>query len=227
MKLLVIEDNPRLAERIKERLSKRHLVDVTNTGEDGLQRVRIGNYAVIILDLGLPDLHGSVVCKKIRKSGVHTPILILTGVDDVKSRVELLNSGADDYLSKPFNSEELAARVAALGRRQERQYASSTLKIHDLVLDTQQRTVERAGTPISLRRKEFDILEYLVNNKGRVLTREMILNHAWDSSKNSWSSTVDVHIKHLRDKIDRPFDYPLIKTAYGVGYRIDAPESQA
>lgn len=226
MKLLVIEDNPRLAERIKDRLSRRHLVDIVNTGEEGLQRARSGGYNVIVLDLGLPDIHGSIVCKKIRKARVHTPILILTGVDDVKSRVDLLNSGADDYLSKPFNSEELVARVAALGRRQEREYAATTLTLHDLILDTHQRTVERAGVPISLRRKEFDILEYLVNNKGRVLTREMILNHAWDSSKNSWSSTVDVHIKHLRDKIDRPFDYHLIKTAYGVGYRIDAPESQ-
>jgi len=226
MKLLVIEDNPRLAERIKDRLSRRHLVDIANTGEEGLQRATTGNYAVILLDLGLPDMNGSAVCKKIRKAGKQTPILILTGVDDVKSRIDLLNSGADDYLSKPFNAEELVARVMALGRRQERQFAKSTLTLHDLTIDTQQRTVERAGTPISLRRKEFDILEYLVNNKGRVLTREMILNHAWDSSKNSWSSTVDVHIKHLRDKIDRPFDYQLIKTAYGVGYRIDAPEPE-
>jgi len=226
MKLLVIEDNLRLAQRIKERLGKNHLIDVVHKGEEGLQKALTGAYSVIILDLGLPDMGGSVVCKKIRKARIHTPILILTGNDEVKSRVELLNSGADDYLSKPFNSEELVARVLALGRRRERTYEQSLLTLHDLTLDTQQRTVQRAGVPITLRRKEFDILEYLVNNKGRVLTREMILNHAWDSSKNSWSSTVDVHIKHLRDKIDRPFDCQLITTAYGVGYRIDAPEPQ-
>jgi len=224
MKLLIIEDSQRLAGRIKDSLSKRYVVDVVHSGEEGLRRAIQTQYFVIVLDLGLPDIPGKLVCKRLREAQVFSPILILTGHDTMDSRVELLESGADDYLTKPFNTAELQARIAALGRRQPNMYVDSTIHLHDLIIDTKQRTVERAGVPISLRRKEFDILEYLVNNKGRVLTREMILDHAWDSSKSGWNSTVDVHIKHLRDKIDKPFESPLIKTAYGVGYLVDAPE---
>lgn len=224
MKLLIIDDNVRLAERMKSRLATQFVVDLVDCGEAGLQRVTTINYSVIILDLRLPDISGKTVCQELREMGVQVPILILTGVSDVSSRVELLNAGADDYLVKPFDPDEFFARVAALSRRQTLQRMKPTIRIKDLVIDTDKRWVSRAGTPISLRRKEFDILEYLVNNRGRVLTREMILNHAWDSSKVGWSSTVDVHIKYLRDKIDRPFDSPLIRTAYGVGYTVDALE---
>lgn len=224
MKLLIIEDSQRLAERIRDSLSKQYVVDVVHTGEEGLRRALQIQYSVIILDLGLPDISGDVVCRRMREDNVDTPILILTGHDDMKLRVQLLEMGADDYLTKPFDTAELRARIAALARRQARSYVESIIHLHDLTIDTKQRTVERAGVPIDLRRKEFDILEYLVNNRGRVLTREMILNHAWDAGKNGWNSTVDVHIKHLRDKVDRPFSFPLIKTAYGVGYRVDAPE---
>ncbi len=224
MKLLIIEDSQRLAERIKDSLSKQYIVDIVNTGEEGLRKATQMDYGVIILDLGLPDISGKIVCKRLREAEIHVPILILTGHDDMDLRVDLLDTGADDYLTKPFNAAELRARIAALSRRQSREYVDSTLRIHDLTIDTKQRTVERAGVPITLRRKEFDILEYLVNNKGRVLTREMILNHAWDSTKSGWNSTVDVHIKHLRDKVDKPFSIPLIKTAYGIGYSVDTPE---
>jgi len=224
MKLLIIEDSQRLAERIKDSLTRHYIVDIVNTGEEGIRKATHMDYGVIILDLGLPDISGKVVCQRLREAEVNVPILILTGHDDVDLRVDLLDTGADDYLTKPFNAAELRARIAALSRRQSREYVDSTLQVHDLTIDTKQRTVERAGTPITLRRKEFDILEYLVNNKGRVLTREMILNHAWDSTKSGWNSTVDVHIKHLRDKIDKPFDVPLIKTAYGIGYSVDTPE---
>jgi len=224
MKLLIIEDSQRLAERIKDGLSKQYVVDVVHTGEEGLRRALQIQYSVIILDLGLPDIAGDVVCRRMREDNVDTPILVLTGHDDMKLRVQLLDMGADDYLTKPFDTAELKARIAALARRQARSYVEPIIRLHDLTINTKQRTVERAGVPIDLRRKEFDILEYLVNNRGRVLTREMILNHAWDAGKNGWNSTVDVHIKHLRDKIDRPFGSSLIKTAYGVGYRVDAPE---
>jgi DNA-binding response OmpR family regulator len=224
MKLLLIEDNKRLADLVKTQISKVYLVDVVHTGREGIDKATRLEYTVIILDLHLPDMTGLDICQHIRKAHIDTPILVLTANDEMESRVELLNCGADDYLTKPFNIAELQARIGALARRQQRRYVGPTLTLKDLVIDTDQRKVYRGGVHIPLRRKEFDILVYLVNNNGRVLTREMILNHAWDSNKDSWNSTVDVHIKHLRDKIDRPFKTSLIKTAYGLGYRVDAPE---
>jgi DNA-binding response OmpR family regulator len=224
MKLLFVEDNERLAEIIKSHLGGLYLLDIVHTGQQGIERASGKSYSVIVLDLKLPDMTGYDVCRTLRDAGVETPILILTADDDMESRVKLLTKGADDYLTKPFNINELKARITALSRRQAKPYTHSTLKLHDLIIDTNERKVSRAGVDIPLRRKEFDILTYMVNNRGRVLTREMILGHAWDAHKDTWNSTVDVHIKHLRDKIDRPFKTALIKTAYGVGYVIDAPE---
>jgi two-component system, OmpR family, response regulator len=224
MKLLIIEDSQRLAERLKVKLEKQYIVDVAHTGEDGLQRALTVEYSVIILDLNLPDISGATVCARLRAANLFTPVMILTANSDKESLVKLLDNGADDYVTKPFSSDELVARITALSRRRSHQYTRQTIAFRDIVIDTEQRTVHRSGVPITLRRKEFDILEYLISNSGRVLTREMILNHAWDSSKSNWNNTVDVHINHLRDKIDRPFDSPIIKTAYGLGYRVDAPE---
>jgi two-component system OmpR family response regulator len=166
-------------------------------------------------------MNGYDICRAIRMAQVDTPIIILTGSADVTSRVTLLNAGADDYLTKPFSVAELRARLAAILRRPPATAAHDTFSILDLTLDPFSRHVERNGVPILLRRKEFDILEYLLRNRGRPVTRAMILDHAWDGSKDTWNNTVDVHIKHLRDKIDRPFGTPLIKTAYGIGYMID------
>jgi DNA-binding response OmpR family regulator len=224
MKLLFIEDNHRLAEAIRGHLTGLYVIDMVHTGEEGIDKASSKDYSVIVLDLKLPDMTGLDVCKTLREANVETPILILTADDDTESKIKLLNSGADDYLTKPFNINELKARIMALSRRQIRSYTHSILKLYDLVINTNERKVYRGGILIPLRRKEFDILTYLVNNRGRVLSREMILRHAWDSNKDTWNSTVDVHIKHLRDKIDRPFKIPLIKTAYGVGYVIDVPE---
>ena len=224
MKLLLVEDNRALQERIKSQLDKFYIIDIAQTGEEAIHKAREFSYGVILLDLGLPDIPGLKVCQRIRENEIDTPILVLTGIDDMTTRVQLLNHGADDYVTKPFNSEELRARIAALSRRSPLRYKSSSVIYQDLVIDSDQRKVYRQGVHIPLRRKEFDILEYLVNNNGRVLTREMIINHAWDSSKASWNSTVDVHIKHLRDKIDRPFNSSLIKTAYGLGYKVDVAE---
>lgn len=222
MKLLLIEDNKPLAESLKKQLGKTFIIDVAHSGEDGLHHALNGSYDVIVLDLGLPDRNGHDICRAIRGNAISTPILILTGVDDVESRVALLDDGADDYLTKPFNVAELRARLGALLRRPTDTYTANVLKVHDLTLDPVRRSVERGGMPISLRRKEFDILEYLVRNQGRPVTRAMILDHAWDGSKDAWNNTVDVHIKHLRDKVDRPFATPLIQTAYGIGYMVDA-----
>lgn len=221
MKILVIEDSQGLAERIKSALSKHFIVDVAPNGSEGLALIEAVHYEVVILDLGLPDISGLKVCTTIRESGITIPILILTAVDDVQSRVQLLNNGADDYVTKPFNSAELIARVNALARRKTQEYTENIIVVGDLEIDVARRQVKRSGVTVPLRRKEFDILQYLVVNQGRAVSREMILDHAWESNTERWNNSVDVHIKRLRDKIDRPFREPIIKTAYGIGYMVD------
>lgn len=226
MKVLIIEDNHQLAKRITNLLSRTYLAEVVHSGENGLSQAQTGRYDAIVLDLGLPDIHGLKVCEVLRRKGIKTPILILSGVNDTTSRVKLLNSGADDYLVKPFNGTELQARIAALLRRQPNLYIDNIMRVGDLEIDINKREVRRSGVLIPLRRKEFDILQYLVNNQGRAVSRDMILDHAWENNKESWNNTVDVHIKHLRDKIDRPFQSSLIKTAYGVGYMVENTQSK-
>lgn len=221
MKLLLIEDNRPLAESIKKYLSKTFIVVSCRDGEEGLQTALANSFDVVVLDLGLPTKNGYEICKTIRMNGITTPLLVLTGNDDVPTRVALLNIGADDYVTKPFHMAELKARLSALLRRSGEEYHDGQLRVSDLIVDSERRCAERRGVHIPLRRKEFDILECLVRHRGRPVTRSMILDYAWDGTKESWNNTVDVHIKHLRDKIDRPFDSRLIKTAYGIGYVID------
>jgi len=220
MKVLIIEDNVRLAERIQAILKKLYLVDVATTGEEGILMASSINYSLIILDLGLPDIPGDQVCQLLRNQQINTPVLVLTANADITSKVKLLDNGADDYLTKPFSGAELNSRVGVIIRRQDRPILAETMVVNDLELDPASRLVRRAGKNIILRRKEFDILEYLISNRGRAVTREMIINHAWVDGVENWNNTVDVHIKHLRDKIDRPFSEQLIKTAYGIGYMI-------
>ena len=222
MKLLLVEDNQRLAERISYHLRKSYIVDVVESGEDALIKVQSVEYGVILLDLGLPGMSGLEVCKNMRLLKVNNPILVLTGNSDMTDRISLLNAGADDYVTKPFNTDELRARIAAVGRRQTRSHLREIIEYRDLKIDINQHKVSRSGLDITLRRKEFDILEYLIINRGRIMTRVMIMDHVWSAHTNSWTSTVDVHIKHLRDKVDRPFEDAYIKTAYGLGYKIDA-----
>lgn len=226
MKILIVEDNVLLAKRVKSLLSKNYLVDLVHNGRDGLCFAQAIQYDVIILDLGLPDLHGIKVCEELRDQRVKSAILILSGINDTLSRVQLLNSGADDYLTKPFNGAELQARIKALLRRQPNMLIKNTMVIGDLEIDINKREVRKGSVLIYLRRKEFDILRYLVKNQGRPVSREMILEHVWESGTDSWNNTVDVHIKHLRDKIDRPFKSSLIKTAYGIGYMVENTQSK-
>jgi DNA-binding response OmpR family regulator len=221
MKLLLIEDNIRLSERITYYLGKSFVVETATTGKEGKAKALLSTYSVIVLDLNLPDANGHDICKDLREAKLDTPIIIISGINEADSRVALLESGADDYLVKPFDPRELIARIHAVFRRHQDGYNRHIIHIKDLTIDVNRRHVERAGVPISLRRKEFDILEYLANNRGRAVTRNMILDHVWDTTKESWHNTVDVHIKYLRDKVDRPFESPLIKTAYGVGYMVD------
>lgn len=221
MKIILIEDNRQIAMSVKDKLISFGSVDVAGTAKLGLRKIGESEYHVIILDLGLPDMNGLEVCKLLRSEGVVTPILILTGVDELSSKVDLLHAGADDYLIKPFNVSELKARITALSRRHDKVYNHSVVEILDLRLDSINREVTRSGVRINLRKKEFDILEYLVENKGRRVSREMIMNRVWDSDNESWGNTIDVHVKHLRDKLDKPFTVPLIKTVHGIGYMVD------
>ncbi|HSX01982.1 MAG TPA: response regulator transcription factor [Candidatus Saccharimonadia bacterium] len=221
MKILFIDDNQLLIESVKARLGSTYIIDFADTGHEGIEQARTVEYAAILLDLGLPDMDGLEVCRELRRANLATPILILTVKNDPATSVQLLNCGADDYLTKPFNGEVLRARIAALLRRGKELRQEKIIGVGDLTINLTRRQVSRSGVSIKLRRKEFDILEYLITNRGRALTRSMILEHAWEAGTEGWNNTVDVHIKHLRDKIDRPFGRPLIKTAYGIGYMVD------
>jgi two-component system OmpR family response regulator len=222
MKLLFIDDNTALVRSITDFLGDNWELTPALTGRDGIRLAKSSGYDIIVLDLTLPDMSGHEVCRALRKAGISTPIIVLTGSLEAGTKVSLLKTGADDYVTKPFDANEFQARLLALMRRghtySEEPYV---LKIDSLVLDPLKRQVERSGQKITLRRKEFDILEYLLRNRGRVVTRSMIMDNVWEADSDSWNNTVDVHIKCLRDKVDRPFKRQLISTAYGVGYTIN------
>lgn len=222
MKLLLIEDDKETAATLKEELERDYIVEASFTGEDGEYEAEINDYDLIILDLGLPDKDGLEVCRRVRTNRIQVPILVLTGEDDLNTKVSLLDSGADDYLTKPFRLKELKARIRALLRRQHQTFVSNILPIDDLTLDLNKKNAKRGIKIITLRRKEFYLLEYLMRNAGAVLSRGMILDHVWDSESESFANIVDVHIKYLRDQIDRPFNKKLIKTVHGLGYKIEA-----
>ena len=222
MKLLLVEDDKETAQTIKEELKGNFIVELAFTGEDGEYQAELNEYELIILDLNLPDINGFEVCQRLRSNGIKTPILILTGEDEVDKKVSLLDEGADDYLTKPFNIAELKARIRTLLRRPRELYSSNILSIGDLTIDLNRKQITRGDKTISLRRKEFYLLEYLARNAGRVITREMILDHIWDSASEPITNIIDVHIKYLRDQIDGPFDKKLIKTVHGWGYKLEA-----
>ena len=224
MKILVIEDDIDLTKTIRDALYRYHAVDLAHTGLRGIQQAKLGSYDVIILDLTLPDMDGADVCQKLRTGDdAVVPILVLTARDSVEDKVEALDAGADDYLTKPFSFDELLARLRALSRRSTQMaQLSNVLTVGDLQLDTSTRAVTRGKTAIDLRRKEFNLLEYMMRNEGLVLTRNMILDHVWEDDIDPTSNTVDVHINYLREKIDRPFKKALIKTVPGVGYTLKA-----
>jgi DNA-binding response OmpR family regulator len=221
MKVLLIEDDQELTATLRTSLMPSYAVDVTHTGEAGEIEASINDYDAIILDLVLPDTDGISVCTSLRSSKIATPILILTGKLDVDDLVQALDAGADDYLTKPFKMVELEARLRALVRRGQERPDQSVLTIDDLVLDVTTKIVTRGGMVISLRRKEFLLLEYLMRYPGKVLTRSMILDHVWESEADPITNTIDVHINSLRGKVDRPFPKPLIKTVHGLGYKIE------
>lgn len=223
MKLLIIDDEPGIVLALYNALGGTYIVDSALSGQAGLRKIHANRYDIILLDLHLRDMPGLEVCQRIRGSGITTPILVLSGEDATESKVMLLDSGADDYLTKPFQRQELEARLRVLTRQHHSTDNSpSTLATGDLVLDTITHKVTRAGIPITLRPKEFILLECLMKNAGKLVTRETLATHAWEGDYHAVHNTVHVHITHLRQKIDKPFDSPLIRTIHGFGYKIDA-----
>lgn len=222
MRVLVVEDQRKIATALKRGLEQEsYAVDVCFDGAEGKATALTGVYDLLILDRMLPGVaDGSEIAQALRANGVVTPILMLTARDTVAQRVEGLDLGADDYLVKPFSFDELVARVRALLRRP-KQTADVSLRANDLTLDPSTKQVERAGSKISLSLREYALLEYLLRNIGRVVTKDMLIEHVWDFDADILPNTVEVYIGYLRRKIDRPFQgTPLIETVRGFGYRI-------
>jgi DNA-binding response OmpR family regulator len=221
MRILVIEDDKDLVQFVRKGLQEeRHAVDVAEDGEAGLELAGSGGYDLMIVDVMLPKLDGLTLCRRVRGRGDRTPILLLTARDTVEDKVAGLDTGADDYLTKPFAFAELVARVRALIRRGGPPPAGE-LKAADLVVDPAAHRVRRAGKEISLTNKEYALLEYLLRNRNRVLTRTAIIEHVWGINYDPMTNIVDVHIRALRSKIDKDFSPPLIITVRGVGYMLE------
>jgi len=223
MRILIVEDEHRIANTIKKGLEQeRFAVDVAYTGTDGYDLASTESYDVIILDLMLPGMDGMTICKNLRKNSIHTPILILSAKGQINDKVEGLNTGADDYLTKPFSFEELLARVRALSRRTN-EGVNTILSIGDLSLDSRTFEVQRAGQQIQLSSKEFSLLEFLLHHPRTVLSKDQIISHVWDYEADILPNTVEVYIRNIRNKIDNPFSdkKPHIYTVRGFGYKIE------
>ncbi len=222
MRVLLVEDEHKIANSIKKGLEQESFaVDVTYDGTSGYDYAVSEEYDAIILDRLLPGIDGIEICKKLRENNIHTPILMLTAFGEVHDRVEGLNSGADDYLPKPFAFTELLARLRALTRRPHSSLTTQ-LKVDGLTLDSVTFDVKRDGIAISLSNKEFSLLEYLIRHKGTIIKKEQIINHVWNYDSDVLPNSVEVYITHLRNKIDKPFrnKKALITTVRGFGYKI-------
>jgi len=218
MRLLVVEDNRKLADYIRQGMTEQgYSVDVCGTGGEGEHMAATTPYDAVILDLMLPDQDGVQVCRNLRRRQVGTPILMLTALSSTSDKVTGLESGADDYLAKPFEFDELVARVRALLRRG-RAAEAAVLRFEDLEMDLVKRQVIRAGQRIKLTAREFSLLEYFMRNIGRVLTRTAIGEHVWDMNFDSDSNVIDVYVSTLRRKIEKGFPKRLIYTVIGAGY---------
>jgi two-component system copper resistance phosphate regulon response regulator CusR len=224
MRVLVVEDEKRIADFLSRGLqSAGYAVDVADKGGDAIDRVHSTEYDLVVLDLGLPDVDGLQVLEKIKNRKVIPPVLILSARDSVDDRVKGLEQGADDYLVKPFAFVELLARARVLLRRG--QPTPEKLQVGDLTLDCIRRKVMRNNENIELAPKEFSILEYMMRNRGRPLSRTMIVEHVWDMDYDGLTNIVDVYIRHLRSKIDDKFPAKMIHTVRGIGYMLDLPET--
>jgi DNA-binding response OmpR family regulator len=221
MRILLIEDEQKIANALKRGLEQEsYAVDVVYDGKEGFGKALNGKFDLLILDRMLPNIEdGLKICRAMRDHGLHQPVLLLTARDSTRDRVEGLDSGADDYLVKPFSFEELLARVRALLRRPQ-QTEDTTIRVGDLSLRPETFHVRRGETEIELSRKEFALLQYFMRNPGRILTKEQIISHVWDFDADILPNTVEAFVASLRQKIDRPFKgKPLLKTVRGFGYR--------
>ncbi len=221
MRILIVEDDKKVAAFLQKGLrEEQYAVDVCRNGEDAVYEAQAPSYDVIILDIMLPGKDGFTICRELRENNVLTPILMLTAKDSLEDKVTGLSEGADDYLTKPFAFAELLARIRALLRRSQ-DYKTGILKVDDLELDPLRRTVQRGGTPINLSGKEYALMEYLMRNKGIILSQSKIIDHVWDRNYDGTSNLINVYINHLREKIDKNAEVKLIKTVRGQGYKID------
>jgi DNA-binding response OmpR family regulator len=226
VKILVVEDEVPTATALKRGLGEEGFaVDVASDGPAADEAVRVSEYDAILLDVRLPSGHGFTLCRRWREAGLTTPILFLTACDDIADRVRGLDLGGDDYLVKPFAFEELLARVRALVRRGPAAQPSPELRVGDLVIDTARRRVARGGRIVPLTAREYQILEFLARNAGRVVTRTVLWEHVWESDAVPDSNVVDVYVRYLRNKLRREPD--LIRTVRGGGYVLEAPDLAA
>lgn len=229
MRVLLVEDHKPLSRSLKRGLEEEGFaVDLAEDGEEADFKARSANYDCIILDLMLPKKDGLTLLKEWRKGGLNTHVLVLTAKDALDDKVKGLDIGADDYLTKPFQLEELMARLRALIRRTH-QVKDPIIRVHDLELDTAARTVRRSGQSIHLTPREFALLQFLAYHRGKVVTRTMIWEHLYDEYDENTSNVVDVYIRYLRTKIDKGFEMPLIMTRWGEGYMLrgdDVPEKR-
>lgn len=223
MRILVVEDEHKIAAAIKKGLEQeKFAIDTAFTGPDGYDLASTEDYEVILLDILLPGEDGVTVCKKLRAKNIHTPILMLTAKGQIEDKITGLDSGADDYLTKPFAFEELLARIRALARRP-KSALGNILAVDDLTVNPQTYEVKRAGKTITLSSKEFSLLEYLMRHPHQILSKDQIIAHVWDYDADILPNTIEVYIKNLRNKIDAPFikrGNALIHTVRGFGYKI-------
>ena len=227
MRILIVEDNRRLNTSLRTSLEEDgYAVDGAFDGDEGELFALAAPYDLILLDVMLPKKDGYQLCRELRQQGVNAPILMLTARDAIDDRVAGLDSGADDYLVKPFSMSELRARLRALLRRNKPE-KTTLLQVDDLAMDPANHTVQRGGAPIELTPREFTILEYLMRSPNRILTREMVEAHVWNFDFISGSNVVDVYIRRLRKKIDDPYPVKLLETVRGVGYRLAPPANKA
>lgn len=218
MRILLVEDEPKVAAFVRRGLTaERYAVDIAADGREGLELADAFPYDLIVLDLMLPGIEGREVLQRIRRKNTCVPVLVLTARDAIEDKVKLFDAGADDYLTKPFAFAELLVRTKALLRRGPVN-RSSTLVLDDLELDRLTQQVRRAGRRIELTAKEYGLLEYLMLNPGRVLSRNMIIEHVWDQSFDGITNIVDVYVRHLRSKVDDGHDFKMIRTVRGAGY---------
>ncbi len=218
MKILIIDQDPRAQSKLKRVLSDDYIVDTAETAEKGEMLTYESKYDAIIIDMVLPDMDGQDLCSMLKARMKNTPILILTNLDSVSDKERAFENGADDYLVKPVNTRELKARLKASIRKSPRLDELGVLKVRDLVMDLDKRLVSYRGERVDLRKKEMQVLEFLMFNKGRVVTRMEVLENVWDMNTNPFTNTVEVHIKRIRDKIDLRFNDSFIYTRHGIGY---------